>query len=75
MREPRAVLTEFGVDVPQDSTIRVHDSTADMRYIVLPARPAGTENLSVEELAAWVTRDCMIGTALPRAPQVVSTGA
>jgi nitrile hydratase len=75
VREPRAVLAEFGVEVPQDTTIRVHDSTADMRYIVLPARPAGTDGLSAEELAAWVTRDCMIGTALPRAPQDASTGA
>jgi nitrile hydratase subunit alpha len=53
----------------------VHDSTADMRYIVLPARPVGTEGLSAAELSAWVTRDSMIGTGLPRAPQDIRTGA
>lgn len=68
VREPRAVLAEFGVDLPADVTVRVHDSTADMRYIVLPARPDGTEGLSEEDLSAWVTRDSMIGTGLPRAP-------
>lgn len=68
VREPRAVLAEFGVTLAEDVTVRVHDSTADMRYIVLPARPAGTEGLSEQELAAWVTRDSMIGTGLPRAP-------
>lgn len=68
VREPRAVLAEFGVDLPAGATVRVHDSTADMRYIVLPARPAGTDGLSAEDLAAWVTRDSLIGTGLPRAP-------
>lgn len=68
VREPRAVLSEFGVVLPDHVTVRVHDSTADMRYIVLPARPSGTEDLSESELAAWVTRDSMIGTGLPRAP-------
>ncbi|MDP5349666.1 MAG: nitrile hydratase subunit alpha, partial [Paracoccaceae bacterium] len=53
--------------------IRIKDSTADMRYIVLPARPDGTEGLSEAELAALVTRDCMIGTGLPRLPQTVAT--
>ncbi len=66
--EPRAVLREFGVDLPDDVTVRVHDSTADLRYIVLPARPAGTDGLSEEELAALVTRDSMIGTGLPHLP-------
>ena len=64
--EPRAVLREFGLDLPQDVTVRVHDSTADMRYIVLPARPDGTEDLSEADLAQLVTRDSMIGTGLPR---------
>ncbi len=64
--EPRAVLREFGVDLPEDMQVRVHDSTADMRYIVLPARPVGTEGLSEAELAQLVTRDSMIGTGLPR---------
>ncbi|MEQ8294549.1 MAG: nitrile hydratase subunit alpha [Roseovarius sp.] len=66
--EPRAVLREFGLELPDDVQVRVHDSTADMRYIVLPARPAGTEGMSEEALAALVTRDSMIGTGLPRRP-------
>jgi nitrile hydratase len=61
VREPRALLAEFGTQLPENVTVRVHDSTADMRYMVLPERPAGTENLSEEELAQLVTRDCMIG--------------
>jgi nitrile hydratase subunit alpha len=75
VREPRAVLAEFGLALPEGTRIRVHDSTADMRYIVLPARPVGTEGLSAAELSAWVTRDSMIGTGLPRAPQDIRTGA
>jgi nitrile hydratase len=67
VREPRAVLREFGIDLPDDVSVRVHDSTADMRYLVLPARPAGTEGWTEEQLAAIVTRDCMIGVAAPRA--------
>jgi nitrile hydratase len=67
VREPRSVLREFGLDLPDDVTVRVHDSTADMRYLVLPARPAGTEGWSEEQLAALVTRDTMIGVAVPRA--------
>lgn len=66
VREPRAVLREFGVDLPDSTAIRVHDSTADMRYIVLPARPAGTDGMTQADLAALVTRDSMIGTGLPR---------
>jgi nitrile hydratase subunit alpha len=66
VREPRAVLAEFGLDVPEQVTIRVHDSTADMRYLVLPMRPAGTEGWSEERLAALVSRDSMIGVAVPR---------
>ncbi|MFY0690981.1 MAG: nitrile hydratase subunit alpha [Paracoccaceae bacterium] len=68
VREPRAVLREFGVDLPETTQVRVHDSTADMRYIVLPARPAGSEGLDAEALAKLVTRDSMIGTGLPKAP-------
>ena len=68
VREPRKVLEEFGVTLPEKTTIRVHDSTADMRYIVLPARPAGTEGMDEAALAALVTRDSMIGTGLPRTP-------
>ena len=66
--EPRAVLREFGLDLPDDISVRVHDSTADMRYIVLPARPAGTDDMTEKQLAALVTRDSMIGTGLPRTP-------
>ena len=69
--EPRKVLEEFGVTLPDSTQIRVHDSTADMRYIVLPARPAGTEAMSEAELAQLVTRDSMIGTGLPRKPGTV----
>jgi nitrile hydratase subunit alpha len=68
--EPRAVLAEFGLDLGDDVEIRVWDSSAEVRYLVLPMRPAGTERWSEDELAAIVTRDCMIGTAVPgaRAP-------
>jgi nitrile hydratase len=63
VREPRAVLAEFGTVIPDDVRIRVHDSTAAMRYLVVPRRPQGTENLSEAELARLVTRDSMIGVA------------
>jgi nitrile hydratase len=66
VREPRAVLSEFGLQLDLDTNIRVHDSTADMRYLVLPMRPAGTEGWSEERLASIVTRDCMIGVAVPK---------
>lgn len=68
VREPRKVLAEFGVTLPDSTTVRVHDSTADMRYVVIPQRPAGTQGWSVDALAALVTRDSMIGTGLPRSP-------
>jgi nitrile hydratase alpha subunit len=68
VREPRAVLAEFGTQLPGNVEVRVHDSTADMRYLVLPMRPAGTEKLSEEELASLVGRDSMIGVSLPRQP-------
>jgi nitrile hydratase subunit alpha len=64
VREPRAVLAEFGTVIPDDVLIRVHDSTADMRYLVAPMRPKGTEDWSEGELARLVTRDSMIGVAL-----------
>ncbi len=66
--DPRGVLAEFGVELPKGVEVRVHDSTADLRYIVLPMRPKGTRDCSEEQLAALVTRDSMIGTALPAAP-------
>jgi nitrile hydratase len=65
VREPRAVLAEFGLSLPEQTTVRVHDSTADMRYLVLPMRPAGTEGWDEARLAGIVTRDSMIGVALP----------
>jgi nitrile hydratase len=68
VREPRAVLAEFGLRIPEQMQVRVHDSTADMRYLVLPLRPAGTEGWSEERLAALVNRDCMIGVAVPKGP-------
>jgi len=66
VREPRAVLAEFGLELEDDVEIRVWDSSAELRYIVLPMRPEGTERMSEEELAGLVTRDCMIGVAVPR---------
>jgi nitrile hydratase len=66
VREPRAVLAEFGLSIPETTRIRVHDSTADMRYLVLPMRPAGTDGWSEERLAAIVNRDSMIGVDVPR---------
>jgi nitrile hydratase subunit alpha len=66
--EPRAVLTEFGVDLPTDVHVRVWDSTAEVRYLVLPMRPKGSDDMTESELASLVTRDCMIGTAVPRSP-------
>ena len=65
VREPRVVLREFGTQIPDSVQVRVHDSTADMRYLVLPMRPEGTEKMNEAELAALVTRDCMIGVTLP----------
>jgi nitrile hydratase len=68
VREPRAVLAEFGTEVADNIELRVHDSTADMRYLVLPERPAGTESLSEAQLAELVTRDSMVGVARARTP-------
>lgn len=65
VREPRAVLAEFGTVLPAGVQVRVVDSTADYRWMVLPVRPAGTEGWSEEDLAAIVTRDCMVGVTLP----------
>ena len=66
VREPRSVLSEFGLELPGKTAIRVHDSTADMRYLVLPMRPAGAEGWGEQRLASIVTRDCMIGVAVPK---------
>ena len=66
VREPRRVLADFGVVLPDDTDIRVWDSTAEVRYLVLPMRPTGTDALSEDELAVLVTRDSMIGTGHPK---------
>jgi nitrile hydratase len=68
VREPRKVLQEFGLHLRDGVKVVVHDSNADVRYIVLPARPEGTEHLEEEQLAALVSRDCLVGCALPRIP-------
>jgi nitrile hydratase len=68
VKDPRGVLADFGVTLPETTEIRVWDSTAEVRYLVIPQRPPNTENLSADELAALVTRDSMIGTGLPRTP-------
>lgn len=68
VREPRVLLAEMGLEVPETKTIRVWDSSAEVRYLVLPERPAGTEELDREALAALVTRDSMIGTAVVMSP-------
>jgi hypothetical protein len=66
--DPRGVLAQFGLEIGDDVQLRVLDSTADIRYLVIPSRPPGTDELSEEQLAALVTRDSMIGTGLPRSP-------
>ncbi|MDM0047133.1 nitrile hydratase subunit alpha [Variovorax dokdonensis] len=68
VKDPRGVLQEFGVTLPESTAIRVWDSTAEVRYLVIPQRPAGTEHLTEAQLADLVTRDSMIGTGLARAP-------
>jgi nitrile hydratase len=71
--DPRGVLTEFGVELDGDVELRVLDSTADIRYLVIPSRPGGSESMSEDELAAVVTRDSMIGVAQPVAPATASS--
>jgi nitrile hydratase len=70
--EPRAVLAEFGTELPVDTSVRVWDSTAELRYLVLPSRPAGTQGWSEEQLAELVSRNSMIGVELASAPAVES---
>jgi nitrile hydratase len=72
VKDPRGVLADVGVKLPKDTQIRVWDSTAETRFIVLPMRPAGTEDWSEERLAQLVTRDSMIGTGLPKKPEEVA---
>ena len=64
--EPRAVMREFGLEISKDTKVAVHDSSADVRYLVLPMRPPGTEGIDEEQLADLVTRDCLIGMSVPR---------
>ncbi len=71
--EPRAVLSEFGLELESDTGVRVIDSTAEIRYLVLPRRPAGTEGMTEEQLAELVTRNSMIGVGLPLSPELVTT--
>ena len=66
VREPRAVLREFGTVIPDDVTVRVHDSNADMRYVVVPMRPKGTDGWSEEKLASIITRDSLVGVTVPK---------
>ena len=70
--EPRAVLREFGLQLPPETAIRVWDSTSEVRYLVVPMRPGGTDGATVDELAALVTRDSMVGTGLPADPASAS---
>jgi nitrile hydratase len=69
VREPRAVLAEFGMDLPAGVDVQVVDSTSEQRYLVLPLRPEGTDGWTAEQLADLVTRDSMVGTGRPRAPE------
>ncbi len=73
--DPRGILAEFGVQLPEDKEVRVWDSNAEQRFIVLPERPAGTDGWSVEQLEALVTRDSLIGTGLARQPDVIPGAA
>lgn len=75
VRDPRAVLDEFGVALKPGVEVRVHDSTAELRYLVLPMRPNGTEGWTEKELAKLVTRDSMIGTSIPAAPKMTKAAA
>lgn len=68
VREPRAVMREFGFEPPEGTRVAVHDSTADVRYMVLPMRPAGADGMDEGELAGLVTRDALIGTGVPQSP-------
>jgi nitrile hydratase subunit alpha len=71
VRDPRGVLAEFGVTLPEGTDIRVWDSTAEVRYLIIPMRPAGTDGWSEEKLASLVTRDSMIGTGLALSPEAL----
>jgi nitrile hydratase subunit alpha len=70
--DPRGVLRDFGVELPQETEVRVWDSTAEVRYLVIPMRPVGTDDWTEDELGRLVTRDSMIGTGLPKSPEAVT---
>jgi nitrile hydratase len=74
VKEPRAVMREFGFEAPEGVEVIVHDSTADARYMVLPMRPSGTEGMDEEQLAELVTRDSLVGVNVPRSPSRTSPG-
>jgi nitrile hydratase len=71
--DPRGVLDEFGIELDQDTEIRVWDSTAEIRYLVIPMRPEGTQNWSEEQLAGLITRNSMIGTGLALSPEDIGS--
>ena len=73
--DPKGVLADFGVTLSAGTDIRIWDSTAETRFLVVPMRPAGTDGWSEDQLAALVTRDCMVGTGLPKSPEDVKSGA
>ena len=75
VKDPRGVLADFGTVLPESTRVRVWDSTAEVRYLVIPQRPEGTEGMSEEELAALVTRDSMIGTRRVEAPATPGSAA
>jgi nitrile hydratase len=75
VKDPRGVLADFGVQLPEAVEVRVWDSTAEVRYLVIPQRPPGSENLVEEQLAELVTRDSMIGTGQPKVPGTLENGA
>ena len=70
VREPRKILEEFGVKLLETQSVQVWDSTSEIRYLVLPMRPKGTQGLDKNQLKLWITRDSMIGTGLPQEPEV-----
>ena len=72
VKDPRGVLTDFGVTLAKDTEIRVWDSTAETRFLVLPMRPKGTDDWSEDQLAQLVTRDCMVGTGFPKGPNEIA---
>jgi nitrile hydratase subunit alpha len=73
--DPKGVLADFGFKLPEQTKVRIWDSTAETRFLVLPMRPPGSDGLSEEQLAQLVTRDSMVGTGLPKSPAATKSGA